>query len=92
MVYTILLDTTVLHDVSRILPLVVKAMYWYPPYPPAPYFMPYDPMYLMASAFQWMIYPYYWMFYIEAYKIALDAWKKAFEAFAKSLEQTTQKQ
>ncbi len=63
-------------------------MYWYPPYPLVPP-TPYDPMYLMASAFQWMIYPYYWMFYTEAYRVALESWKKAFEAFAKSLEQAT---
>jgi len=64
--------------------------YWYPPYTPI-YPLPYDPMYLMATAFQWMIYPYYWMFYIEAYRVALDAWRKAFEAITKSLEQAVTK-
>jgi len=63
-------------------------MYRHPPYSLASS-THYDSMYLMASPFQWTIYPYYWGFYIEAYKLALDAWEKA---YAKFLEQTTRKQ
>ena len=66
---------------------MVVVVYWYPPFTPT-YPLPYDPMYLMATVFQWMVYPYYWIFYIETYRIALEAWRKAFEAITKSLEQT----
>ncbi|RLG80871.1 MAG: hypothetical protein DRO40_10555 [Thermoprotei archaeon] len=54
--------------------------YWY--YPP----MPPDPMYLMATAYQWLVIPYYYMLTLEMYRAIIDIWKKSIENLTKMTE------
>jgi len=53
--------------------------YWLPPLP--------DPLYLMATAFQWMIIPYYYSLILQAYRLVIDTWMKSFEKLAQVKQQ-----
>ena len=59
--------------------------YWYYYYPP----IPPDPIYLMNTLMQAIMYPYYYYISIEMYKSLLELWKKTIENITKSFEAKT---
>ena len=70
---------------SILLPVVVRTMWSYYWFPPAPPLLP-EPSYLMATTLQWIIYPYYYLIYVETYKAVIETWKKSLEMLTKSIE------